>query len=937
MEDGRVMTKRLVKVSEIVAVYAPSFAYSPFTGEKVSMKGKYEEIIVRVPFTDSTLYARNGTGVHGRGDFEDFDPASERVPTWFAEGGEEGEPYEMIDVPSERTRWNRLPAVMFESAADVLERQQNPVARKLAQRLQLQQDVQAEVESRITLPIEQAMEGLSAKEAKQAKREASEYQRTKEMRGKADAEALRRGFSAGGNKLIDAQRRVFGISGSFAQRQNVQVWEDEANGGKGGYRLIGNKGEDYFPRILKREWRKALEDPDRHAAELDVFRDQLRADGWDEKQIASFFQLDAPSYLTRNDFFGQLEMARKVKLPASFYEHDFDAVMGGFIRGYAQRMGQILAYGQKLKRDQTSKDLFDEAMEEARNQGTVEFLQALQKQVYRIAERSAWGRFTGNVRALASGMLLSNPFTTVPRNMISGALANLELGGTVRTLKALASIVNGTVTNMTALQLGTVKANFLDALEYSDPEMDVAQGIRKFTGTALRISGYNASEGFNRLLATATGMQYATDFLAATPGSAMAREGEAFIRRLGLDPQAIRAEAGDFRQGRESRNFVRRFVKESQFGYDAAQVPLWANGPTGRLFYQFGRWGTQRARTLWKHIFEPAMFGELRNEAGKRYRVRDMKPLAHLLGAVGANTVKVGTIAILTGELFALTAQTLFKRDRDDEDWSVIGEELSRGDEAAMGHLFERLSNDVMVGGMLGILSQPVDLVRGFVQGARFKNPIEPPATAIPKAAYEVLRSWYERGMPGNVADVRAGHGTDLWNAVKSLLPGVSAASQFLGRMGATVAKGTGWFDVAEARQTVSNLRKASRRFAEENGMEGAGGFDGRVAKRPQSAAYDRLQESLLVGDTQGASVALADYMERFGKDDPAKAMRAISSSMRARQPLKVGVHTGEAVKQDFQDWARTHLSPERFAEFERVQETYTSTALALGLFGGGR
>ena len=130
-----------------------------------------------------------------------------------------------------------------------------------------------------------------------------------------------------------------------------------------------------------------------------------------------------------------------------------------------------------------------------------------------------------------------------------------------------------------------------------------------------------------------------------------------------------------------------------------------------------------------------------------------------------------------------------------------------------------------------------------------------------------------------------------------------------------------------------TDARKASRRFAEENGMEGAGGFDGRVAKRPQSAAYDRLQESLLVGDTQGASVALADYMERFGKDDPAKAMRAISSSMRARQPLKVGVHTGEAVKQDFQDWARTHLSPERFAEFERVQETYTSTALALGLF----
>ena len=77
-------------------------------------------------------------------------------------------------------------------------------------------------------------------------------------------------------------------------------------------------------------------------------------------------------------------------------------------------------------------------------------------------------------------------------------------------------------------------------------------------------------------------------------------------------------------------------VRESQFGYDAVQVPLWANTPTGRLFYQYGRWGTQRTRYLWKHVFEPALFGEeLVGADGKRYKVRRLKPLARELDCPG--------------------------------------------------------------------------------------------------------------------------------------------------------------------------------------------------------------------------------------------------------------------------------------------------------------
>ena len=178
-----------------------------------------------------------------------------------------------------------------------------------------------------------------------------------------------------------------------------------------------------------------------------------------------------------------------------------------------------------------------------------------------------------------------NPFTTVPRNVISGLIANMETHGTMRTLSGIASTVFGSMSQMTARQLGTVKASFLDALEYNDPDIDVHGWVRKFTGATLKYSGYNGSEEFVRTVSTASAMQWVTDFLAAAPNSSVAKEAEAMMARMKVDPAAVRAEKGDFAHGRESRTLIRRLVKEAQFGYDSSQVPVWANSATAPLWF----------------------------------------------------------------------------------------------------------------------------------------------------------------------------------------------------------------------------------------------------------------------------------------------------------------------------------------------------------------
>lgn len=867
---------------------------------------------------------------------EDIEGAGEWQPTWMALG-EGADPWEPIDV-SERRRWHRLPAILFESAADVLRRQKNAVAQRLSAALHDATNFLMEIEARLAAPLDVALAKIpSRRERVQAKREFAEYQTIKARDGKAEAEAALRDMSAGAQELVRATKRLFAATGSFAQRRGVKVWDQDLNEGRGGYRLIGNMGGDYWPRIVKADLTEAIENPDRHPAAIEKYSQMLRDEGWKETEIADFFKVDEKGLLKRSDFFGQLEMARREALPAGFYEYDFDRVVPAFIRGFSDRMAQIMAFGQKLAKDPNSKDLFDEATEDSRNVQTVEFVQAIKKQVYRIEERTTWNRFTASVRTLASGLLLANPFTTVPRNMISGVLANIEMGGTRRTMKALGRIIAGTVTPMTARQLGTVKANVLDAQDYNDPELTAAAGVRKFANFTLGMSGYHASERLVRTLATATAMQWVTDYLHAAADSKTAREAEAFMRRVNVEPSAVRVEDGDFKQGAATRTLVRRFVLESQFGYDSAQVPLWANSPTGRLFYQYGRWGTQRARTLWQHVFEPAIFGEeLVGQDGKRYKVRRMRPLATLLGAMLTRTIQVGGGAVLTGELFALVAQMFFKRDRDDEDWEVIVEQAKTDERKAAVAAAERLVNDVMLGGMLGILSQPVDLARSWVQGSRFKNPIEPPASAVPRASYELARSWYERGMPGSVDDARAGMGQDLWMALRTVMPGTGAAADTVGRMGAIVTSGTGWFDSAQAQRTLANLRKASRRFAVQYGLEAGGKIEGRFGKTPRTAAYDRLQDALLTGDVKAAQRVIDEYEKRFAATGDyladKKAMDALQDTVRGRQPVKVGSHTSDEVQEAFIDWARTHLSPERQAEILQVQATYEMTAQALGL-----
>lgn len=98
-------------------------------------------------------------------------------------------------------------------------------------------------------------------------------------------------------------------------------------------------------------------------------------------------------------------------------------------------------------------------------------------------------------------------------------------------------------------------------------------------------------------------------------------------------------------------------------------------------------------------------------------------------------TAQVAGTAILTGEMFAAMAALFFDRDRDDSSLEEIAKTWDRKKEHAIGKLAERALNDIMLGGMLGILGQPLDFYKSWFQGSRFRNPLEPPAGVIPNSS----------------------------------------------------------------------------------------------------------------------------------------------------------------------------------------------------------
>lgn len=809
------------------------------------------------------------------------------------------------NTPRGDANWLRIPSALrrvgrglfTEGARAVLGRTRNQVGQELSQATRRHVDVEQELFGMHEATLRTAVRAIPRQRLDAAMTEASQYFR--EVENGRPAPAL----SPEAQSLVDAWFAIGRSTGDIARANNVMVFDPAL----GAHRPMGHV-ENYVPRMFTPEVEAVLRDPQADPALFNRLAQEIATARGIALDVAANELRGVAGRFQANDYMANLELARGAQMPEVFYEYNLRNLAARYLPSYSERMAQIIAYGQRLgPRDAPQRqNLWDVARRESEDSYTQEWLNAAEDQGTGFKTKSSLERAARRMQALASATLLSDPTTTVPRNLLSGIAATTEAYGVGRSVRQLREAAR-MASRLGARELGAIRddlASFLNSDQLGDSALDNA--IRRTSEFTLRASGFTGSENFVRTHNALVASNFARDAaaaLAANPASKLSREALAQFQRWNINPEAIITEGGNWRTGPETRRYIRTAVREMQGGYRFDQVPLWANSTAGRFFYQYGRWGVQRSQNIFQNIIRPAI-GEDVQFRGQRMTHRDVLPL-----------IRAGALLIGLGETFSAISFGLFGKDRRDSSLSEIAEAWSEDELKAVGLLGERMVNDIIMAGTLGIIGQPLDIMKAAKDQSRFKNPLDPPSAAGVKAFVSLAQRAVDQD--GTLTK------KDWLDAASSVARGPKNVSD--------IARHQLGESLYEGQNDQRTLRNAALRWAKETKEDApirGGGKDFR--KSPTAPAYEAVNEALLAGNAAAARNAADKFIEEA--KDKAKARTAVKSSVRARQPFRAGNLTSDAQRNEFMRWAEKNLSAADLEQIKRVQERYEKTASDAGL-----
>lgn len=810
-------------------------------------------------------------------------------------------------TPLGAKNWLRIPpwfkrvgrGLFTEGTRAVLGRTKNPVGVALAKATRQHVDIEQELYGQHEKMLHDAVKGVPSARQDAAFAEVSQHIRDVENGRPTPA------LAPDAQRILDAWYDVGKSTGDIARANGVQVWDAAL----GTYRPMGTV-KDFIPRMFRKEVEAALRDPDNKKNTV-LFNSLVAAlaahKGITPEQAAAELHTVAARF-TAQDFQPNLELARLEQLPEIFYEYDLRNLIPRYLPAYSERMAQIIAYGQRLgtREAPIRKNLWDIAKGESRDPATQKWLDEAENQGTGFRPVSEGQRIAKRAQAVGNATLLSDPTTTVVRNLLSGLSVTSERFGIGRALRQLMS-AGKTASRMDAREIGAIRDDigaFLGAEDLGDSKFDAA--IRKGQQVALKLSGFTGSETVVRTQNALTASAFARDAaraLATNPKSALAREALAFFKRFDVDPEAIVAENGQWKTGPETRKFIRTAVRESQGGYRFDQVPLWAGTTTGRFIYQYGRWGIQRANDIFKNTIRPAL-GEEVEFRGQKMRRQNLLPL-----------MRLGLMTVGLGEVFAAIASLLFDRDRRDSSLSEIAEAFTEDEGRAVGLLAERIVNDIIMAGTLGLIGQPIDFVKAVKDQSRFKNPLDPPSLSGVKTLIDLSVKAKDQG--GSLTK------RDWLDVAATITRGPKNVTD--------VARNVADEKLYEAQNDVRTLRNAARRWAKTQGMDVASkiGADS-IRKMLNAPTFEALNDALMTGDAAKAKAVASEFIAKAA--DKPKARAAIRSSVEGRHPFRAGSFSAEKYQRQFLMWAKKNLVTADVQQVERVISTYDKTAKAAGL-----
>ena len=823
----------------------------------------------------------------------------------------------MSEKPIENP-WKRLAKggrLVYRSTTDTLRHAGGRLA-ILADKIDLYFDKMADLIGRRSKPFGDILRGLSRAEKKVAATEFEAYMRQKESTEKDDTQAIGEldatynKMSPGAKKLVDEVRKLFEFTGRVNKQLNVHVIDKDA---PGGWRPIGDFGADYWPRILKREYREVLQEPNSNPklyAQLET--ELMQQTGIKDPERLKQFILKNMSVETQNSFMANLEMARKGKLPTSFYEHRFEKVIPYFIASWSKRIAQINAFGQSVKKD---KDAFDTLLDELIGKDTRGYLLDVRDTIYERRRRSGAHALMTWLRVYTTASKLGNLWTSI-RNTSTIAMNTIPEFGFRAAIPELVKLQEYAKQIRTAEELGILRADLLAGMAETEDFTELQQQV---AATSLKWGGFTLVENITRGTAAAISLSWARHGLALVEKKPDSRAAIIFTGRLnryGISLEALQKEG---LAGEEARKLMRAAVANTQFTYDMRQVPLWSENPTAKFLFQFMKFGVQMARRVIQDVGKPAFFGYLPNGslatwAERGNATRDMRPLLLWMA-----------MAVGTGEGLYWLREWLFGKKRTDATIEEIMNTAKENQMRAGALIFQRIWHDMIYAGGFGIIGDYASNMEDLAFRVRARSPIDPPGLGPFKNIWEnlVMRGLQQKGLGW----------ADVMNAAKNELPAINYTDALLKKHGLRVAVAIGkdWKGarLQEAKTDMRDVRLLGYRYVTEMEIErpATGGV---FTRNPNSPVYDKLQDALLIGDVEEATRITDQFITDVG--DTKKALRMLKSSVRNRQPVKVGGMAKEELQEDFEDWVKRR-APSFLPKLQELDQRYHDTAKEAGVW----
>jgi hypothetical protein len=746
-------------------------------------------------------------------------------------------------------------------------------------------------------------------------------------------------------KIVTAWQKFGEESGKDNQRIGIKVFDR----GLKRFRPIG-RVDKFFPRILKPKYKQALMEPDKYQKEYNEIVEALMKSGRIEKPE------DAERYIsnyegtgTQKDYFSGIESARGQALPEELYDYSMQ-VMTDYVARWSQHASRIEQFGQKL--GENSMTLWDRSRASTRDRRTIDYITAAQERVEGYFPNDPFVKGMAALNIWASGLQLGNP-ASATMNLVGGTTLNAMIGQPGAASSYVESLVElrKLGSNLKdAREKGIISRDLMNIVGDHQEVLDqngIAKAGQKTADFLLKWSGFTPVEQMVRTQSLIIGKSFLRKTLSSysqNPDSLFSKQASTWLSRNNFDIDKLIVEQGS---GPETDKLMRYFATASQGGYTISQTPIFIDTPIGKFLFKYQKFSTQVMRQAWKNTFEPAWKAvtfkgetmQLPSETRQLlYRLRlaeareigDNRKISldEIPQKVSKAEAKALTLipvmmwlasAYVGGEAILRLRDVLFgvmMKGPDYEDILKALEDDEDDDELYLG--LQRAWYNLIGIGALGLIGNYGQFFMDWQDRERVKNPLDPPALSLAKETATLIQ---------NVAD----QGTLTKGDINNYVNRMSSMYRVSQKLYQTAASGLGFSDaptVAEEiyRREVAEINKYGRRWAESAGLEYRTKRPMDIAPSKMTPINRKISSYLQRNDPVGASAYAKEYLKTLPKDARKNAIQSMESGARNRQPLRLGDGPmDEAEKRAFLKWAKTKMSPEKYASIEKLTKQYES------------